>query len=206
MRWLLACQKNGLLRELLRSQGHDAWTCDLEPSEDSSPFHLREDVIQVLGRGWDAMFACPECRNLSVSGQHWNDKPGHRTSADVDAAAAFFMQLALADIPRVAVENSIGIMSTRWRKPDQILQPYYYGDDASKATCLWLRNLPPLLPTRRIYGRMVQTASGRLVERWANQTDSGQNRLSPSPTRSADRARNYPGIVRAMAEQWGRGV
>ena len=199
MRWLLACQKSGLFRQLLRNMGHDAWTCDLEPSEDDSPYHLQCDVSTIAYDGtWDAMYACPECRFLCSSGQHRTNKPGQRTSADVDRAAEFFMLLVNAPIRRKAIENSVGIMSTRYRKPDQIIQPYNFGEDASKATCLWLFDLPSLFPTRIIFGRVV---NGK--RRWANQTDSGQNRLSPSITRSADRARNYPGIVQAMAAQWG---
>lgn len=223
MRWLLACQKSSLLRDLLRLQGHDAWTCDLQPSEGDPTFHLQTDAIQVAYSGnWDAMFACPECRFLCSSGQHRNDKPGQRTSADVDAAAAFFMAMVNAPIKRKAVENSIGIMSKRYRKPDQILQPYQFGDDASKGTCLWLEGLPALAINPALYveprwvccGTVLPAGVGKYgcancngdnkaLPRWGNQTDSGQNKLAPSPTRSADRARNYAGIVCAMAHQWG---
>jgi hypothetical protein len=231
MRWLLACQKSGLLRQLLREMGHDAWTCDLEPAEDGSEFHITRDVLKVLedcpecdgtgnfyrndedndnlpcdfcngtgNPGWDAMFACPGCRHLCSSGHHRTGKPGQRTAKDVEDAVDFFMRLACAPIKLKAVENSVGIMSTRWRKPDQIIQPYQFGDDASKGTCLWFEGLPKLIidPAQYVQPRIVD---GK--KRWANQTDSGQNRLGPSPTRSADRARNYPGIVRAMAAQWG---
>lgn len=201
MRWLLACQKSSLLRDLLRIEGHDAWTCDLEPSEGDPTYHLQIDAIEVAWSGyWDAMFACPECRNLCSSGQHRNDKPGQRTSADVNAADFFFMTLMLAPIKYIAVENSIGIMSTRYRKPDQIIQPYQFGDDASKGTCLWLKGFPKLVADPAWY---VQPRWVNGKPRWSNQTDSGQNRLGPSLTRSADRARNYPGIVFAIAQQWG---
>jgi len=201
MRWLLACQKSALLRDLLRLQGHDAWTCDLQPSEGDPRFHIQGDaILAAYSGGWDAMFACPECRYLCSSGQHRNDKPGQRTSADVEDAAAFFMAMALAPIKLKAVENSIGIMSKRYRKWDQLIQPYQFGDNASKGTCLWLEGLPPLVidPTDYVEPRMVEGKP-----RWANQTDSGNNKLAPSPTRSADRARNYYGIVLAMAAQWG---
>lgn len=201
MRWLLACQKSTLLRDLLRAYGHDAWTCDLQECEGDPQYHLHTDAIAVAYSGeWDAMYACPECRFLCSSGQHRNDKPGQRTSADVDAAAAFFIQMVNAPIKLKAIENSIGIMSTRYRKPDQIIQPYQFGDDASKQTCLWIEGIPPLTLDLSLY---VQPRMVNGKPRWANQTDSGQNRLAPSPTRSADRARNYPGIAYAMAYQWG---
>jgi hypothetical protein len=193
MRWLLSCQKSTLLRDLLRLLGHDAWTCDLQPCEGDPTYHLQRDAIEVAYDGsWDAMFACPECRCLCSSGQHRNDKPGQRTTLDVEAADA--------PIPLIAVENSIGIMSSRYRKPDQIIQPYQFGDDASKSTCLWLKRLPRRVaePEWYVQPRMV---NGK--PRWANQTDSGQNRLPPGPNRSADRARNYPGIISAAAQQWG---
>lgn len=201
MRWLLACQKSSLFRDLLRAYGHDAWTCDLEPSEGDPQYHLQMDAVEVAySGGWDAMYACPECRYLCSSGQHRNDKPGQRTTADVDAAASFFMKMVNAPIKHKAIENSIGIMSSRYRKPDQIIQPYQFGDDASKGTCLWLENFPKLTVDPALY---VQPRMVNGKPRWANQTDSGQNRMAPSPTRSADRARNYPGIVSAMAYQWG---
>lgn len=222
MRWLLACQKSSLLRDLLRLQGHDAWSCDLQPSEGDSRYHLQRDAVEVAYNGtWDVMFACPECRCLCSSGQHRNDKPGQRTSAEVEAAAEFFMLMVNAPIRHKAIENSIGIMSTRYRKPHQIIQPHQFGDDASKATCLWLEGLPPLVPTLHIpprwvccsitlppgvgkYGCAVCEGENVARPRWGNQTNSGQNKLGPSPTRSADRARNYVGIVCAIADQWGR--
>lgn len=201
MRWLLACNKSGLFRDLLRLQGHDAWTNDIEPAEDDSPYHIQGDALEVSwGMEWDAMFACPECRYLCSSGQHRTGKPGQRTQEDVENAARFFMALVYAPIPRIAVENSIGIMSTRYRKPDQIIQPYQFGEDASKSTCLWLKNFPKLVIDRADY-YPPRIVNGK--KRWGNQTDSGQNRLPPGPNRSADRARNYPGIVIAMSQQWG---
>lgn len=201
MRVLIACERSGIVREAFRRRGHDAWSCDLEPAEDSSPFHMQADVLSVLdgcSRGeWDLMIAHPECRYLSVSGLHWNHRRPER-AALTEQAVEFAVALWNAPIKRVALENPVGILSSRIRKPDQIIQPYEFGDDASKATCLWLRGLPPLKGTRRVPGRIV---NGR--ERWANQTDSGQNRLGPSPTRSMDRARTYQGIAAAMADQWG---
>lgn len=198
MRILIACERSGVVREAFRRLGHDAWSCDLEPAEDGSGFHVQGDAIDRAYNGrWDAMIAHPECRYLSVSGLHWNHRRPERAVL-TEQAAEFAIALWNAPIAKVALENPVGILSSRIRKPDQIIQPYQFGEDASKATCLWLRGLPPLRPTKRIAGRIV---NGK--ERWANQTDSGQNRLGPSPTRSMDRARTYAGIAKAMAEQWG---
>jgi len=171
VRWLLACQKSGYLRTLLRARGHDAWTCDLEPAEDGSEFHLQMDAKRAALQYWDALFACPECRFLCSSGQHRTDKPGQRTQGDVEAAVDFFMFFVDLPIPLKAIENSIGIMSTRYRKPDQIIHPYQFGDDASKATCLWLFDLPPLMPTKPFPPRLVMH-NGKMRARWGNQTDS----------------------------------
>ena len=207
MRVLVACERSGIVREAFRRRGHNAWSCDLLPAEDGSPYHIQGDaVIASLDTDglrepgddwWDLMIAHPECRYLSVSGLHWNHRRPER-AALTEQAAEFAVALWNAPIKRVALENPVGILSSRIRKPDQIIQPYQFGEDASKATCLWLRGLPPLIPTKRVPGRIV---NGK--ERWANQTDSGQNRLGPSPTRSMDRARTYQGIADAMADQWG---
>lgn len=207
MKILLACQKSGYLRQLLRDMGHDAWTCDIELAEDDDPetnwraHHIQDDAILVAyGRKWDAMIAMPECRYLSSSGQHRTGKPGRRTVDDVEEAARFFRALVGAPIFHKCIENSIGIMSTRYRKPDQIVQPWMFGDDASKNTCLWLESFPHLIinPQKFVAPRLVRV-NGKTYKRWSNQTDSGQNRLGPSPTRSADRARTFPGIARALA-------
>lgn len=202
MNILLACQCSAHLRQVLRDAGHNAYTCDLKPSEDDSEFHIMCDAVAVAraplvnGSCWDCMIAMPECRFLSSSGQHRTGKPGQRTQDDVESAVEFATDLKNAPIKHKCIENSIGILSTRWRRPDQIVQPWWFGDDASKSTCLWMENFPLLrfnldtvVPPRLVDGK----------PRWANQTDSGQNRLAPSPTRSADRARTYPGIARAFA-------
>lgn len=200
MRVLVACERSGIVRQAFRDRDHDAWSCDLEPAEDGSPYHLQGDALQAAEMGWDLMIAHPECRYLSVSGLHWNHRRPER-AALTESAVDFALALWNAPIYRVALENPVGILSSRIRKPDQIIQPYQFGEDASKATCLWLRNLAPLRPTKRVVGR-VAMHNGKMVERWSNQTDSGQNKLGPSPTRSMDRARTYRGIALAMAEQW----
>lgn len=194
MRILVACERSGAVRRALRARGHDAISCDLEPADDGGE-HIQGDAIEELGRSWDMVLAFPPCTYLSVSGLHWNVRRPER--AELTARAAqFFLAFTSLSCPW-AIENPIGCMNRLYRRPDQILQPYDFGDDASKATCLWLNGLPRLTPTRRVGGRMV---GGR--ERWANQTDSGQNRLTPAPDRAARRALTFPGVAAAMAEQW----
>jgi len=199
MRWLVACERSGVVRQALRDVGADAWSNDLEAAEDGSSFHIQGDAIEVAyGGGWDAMIAHPECRYLCGSGTHWIKRRPERLALTVEAGE-FAVKLWNAPIPVIALENSIGVLSRFLRAPDQIIQPYQFGEDASKATALWLLRLPLLRPTCRVPGRIV---NGR--ERWANQTDSGQNKLPPSEHRSMDRARTYAGIARAMADQWAR--
>lgn len=179
----------------------------MEPTRDveNERWHIRGDVLRVVRDVRPDLFIVhPPCTYLSVSGQHWVKRgriepDGRPRALHVAEAFEFFMDCmaAVRAVGRGGVENPIGIMSTRWRKPDQIVQPYEFGDDASKATCLWLENLPPLRPTQYVEPRMIDG-----LPRWANQTDSGQNRLGPSDDRAEIRSRTYPGIARAMAEQW----
>lgn len=197
---LINCERSGVVREAFRKRGHDAWSCDLEPSEDDSPYHLQMDAIEAAyAGGWDAMICHPECRYLCVSGLHWNkrDKTGER-ARQTEKAAAFALKLWNAPIPKIALENPVGRLSRVIGKPSQIIQPYEFGEDASKKTCLWLKGFKLLVGTEYVEPRMV---NGK--PRWSNQTDSGQNRLGPSETRSMDRARTYPGIADAFADQWG---
>lgn len=196
---LVACEFSGVVRRAFRDRGHNAWSCDLLPSDDDSPFHYKEDIRDVLVDpvGWDLMIAHPPCKYLCGSGLHWNGRrPGRQ--AETDKAIEFFRMIHDSPIPMIAIENPIGIISTAIRKPDQIIQPYQFGHDASKATCLWLKGLPKLRPTSMIEPRIV---NGK--KRWANQTDSGQNRLGPSEDRWKERSRTYEGIAEAMADQWG---
>jgi hypothetical protein len=202
MRILVACEVSGRVRDALRAKGHDAWSCDLLPCLSSPEWHIQGDALEALAsQQWDMLIAFPPCTYLCVSGQHWNHRRPER-QALTEQAATFFMAFANANVSRIAIENPIGIMSTRWRKPDQTIQPYQFGDDASKKTCLWLKGLPRLEPTSLIPGRTV-TLDGKLVTRWSNQTDSGQNRLGPSKDRAFIRSLTYPGIAQAMADQWG---
>lgn len=193
MRLLVACEYSGRVRDAFAARGWDAWSCDLEPSESPGQHH-RGDVRDMLGERWDLMVAFPPCTYLCSSGMHWTVR-GLRDPKLTEEALAFVRLLMKAPIHRIALENPVGAISTRIRKPDQRIQPWQFGDDASKATCLWLKNLPPLVPTNVL----PLPASGR----WANQTSSGQNRLGPSPTRWKERSKTYPGIAAAMASQWG---
>lgn len=196
MRVLIACEFSGTVRRAFAALGHDAWSCDLLPSEDDSPQHIMGDALEVAyKRGpWDLMIAHPACTYLASSGLHWNGRVPGRAEKTEDALK--FVRLLLdAPIPRIAVENPIGCISTRIRKPDQIVQPWYFADDASKATCLWLKGLPLLQDTNRL--------PGDHKTRRANQTPSGQNKLGPSPDRWKERSRTFQGIAEAMANQWG---
>jgi hypothetical protein len=193
---LIACEFSGTVRDAFRALGHEAVSCDLLPTLKPGS-HYEGDVRDILNANWDLMIAHPPCTYLSASGLHWNKRKPER-AALTEEAIAFVKLLAEAPIPKIAIENPIGCLSTRWRKPDQWIQPYQFGDDASKATCLWLKGLPLLEKTGYFPPRVVE---GKL--RWGNQTDSGQNRLGPSKDRWAKRSITYPGIAKAMAEQWG---
>jgi hypothetical protein len=196
MKVLVACEYSGAVRDAFIAQGHDALSCDLLPSEAPGP-HYQGDVRDVLGMGWDLMVAHPPCKYLSVSGMHWTRR-GLRDPQLTEDALDFVRLLLAAPIPRIALENPVSVISSRIRKPDQIISPHQFGHDASKKTCLWLKGLPPLRPTQLVPPRIV---NGR--QRWGNQTDSGQNRLSPSPDRWKLRSETYSGIAAAMADQWG---
>ena len=188
MRVLVACEFTGTVRRAFRELGHEAWSCDILPAEDGGP-HIQGDVRQVLGDGWDLMIAHPPCTHLAVSGaRHF-----HRKQVEQAEALEFVRTLMDAPIPRIALENPVSVISSRIRKPDQIIQSYQFGHPESKKTCLWLKGLNPLQPT----------AVMQMRGRWENQTPSGQNKLGPSPDRWTIRSKTYPGIAHAMATQWG---
>lgn len=197
MNVLVACEYSGAVRRAFRALGHRAWSCDLLPADDGDPHHYQGDVRDVLDEGWDLMIAHPPCTYLCSSGLHWNKRRPER-AALTEEALDFVRLLLDAPIPRIALENPMGCISTRIRRYDQIVQPYEYGHDASKTTCLWLKGLPLLKPTQRVEPRIV---NGR--PRWGNQTDSGQNRLPPREDRWKIRSETYQGIADAMARQWG---
>lgn len=186
MRVLIACEFSGTVRDAFRAEGHDAVSCDLLPSEKPGP-HLLRDVREVLEHGasrYDLLIAFPPCRFLSSSGARWH--AGRRSEQD-DALALVRLLLA-ADVPRIALENPIGVISSRIERPAQIIQPWQFGHGETKATCLWLRGLPLLRPTRRVAGRVARV-----------------HREAPGADRWKNRSRTLPGIARAMARQWGAG-
>lgn len=185
MRVLIGCEYSGRVREAFRAMGHDAWSCDLLPSEDDSPYHIQGDCLAVASGGWDLGIFHPPCTHLSVSGaRHFAAKRADGRQQD---AVAFFLAVASLPIPRMAIENPVCIMSSVWRKPDQTIQPWQYGHPETKATCLWLKSLPPLVPTRIVEGREARI-----------------HRMPPGPDRWKERSRTYSGIAAAMADQWGR--
>lgn len=196
MRVLIACEYSGAVRDAFTAKGHYAMSCDLLPTETEGP-HYQGDVRDVLDGSWDLLVAHPPCTYLSVSGMHWTTR-GLRDPKLTEDSLEFVKLLMTAPIPKIAIENPISVISSRIRKPDQIIQPYEYGHDASKKTCLWLKNLPLLSPTNIIEPRIV---NGK--KRWGNQTDSGQNKLPPSEHRWKDRSTTFKGIAQAMADSWG---
>jgi site-specific DNA-cytosine methylase len=197
MKVLVACEYSGVVRDAFLRAGHYALSCDLLPCESTaSGDHYQGDVRDVLDHGWDLMIAHPPCTYLSVSGMHWT-KRGLRDPKLTEDALAFVRALMDAPIESIAIENPVSVISSRIRKPDQIVQPWQFGHDASKKTCLWLKNLPLLHATKIVEPRII---NGR--KRWGNQTDSGQNRLAPSADRWKIRSATYQGIADAMAAQW----
>jgi hypothetical protein len=197
MRVLVACEYSGTVRDAFRRAGHDAMSCDLLPTDADGP-HYQGDVMDIIADGWDLMIAHPPCTFLCASGLHWNKRRPERAQ-QTEEALEFVRRLLDAPIARIALENPIGCISTRIRKPDQTIQPHQFGHDASKATCLWLKGLPLLTPTKHMPPRLVD---GR--KRWGNQTDSGQNKLPPSANRWKIRSETYQGIAEAMANQWSK--
>jgi hypothetical protein len=201
MKILIACETSATVRDAFRKLGHDAWSCDLLPCEGDPAWHIQGGALETAyGQTWDMMIAHPPCTYLCSSGLHWNKRRPERAVL-TEEALRFAINLASAPIPLVAIENPIGRLNTAWKKPTQTIQPHQFGHDASKATCLWLKGLEPLVPTKWVEPRMVD---GR--PRWANQTDSGQNKLGPSPDRWKERSRTYQGIANAMAAQWGKNL
>ena len=196
MKVLVACEYSGAVRDAFIAKGHEALSCDLLPTDSPGP-HYQGDVTDIINEGWDLMVAHPPCTYLSVSGMHWTTR-GLRDPQLTEDALEFVRLLLNAPIPRIALENPVSVISSRIRKPDQIVTPYMFGHDASKKTCLWLKGLPLLVPTQMVEPRIID---GK--KRWGNQTDSGQNKLAPSADRWKIRSETYRGIAEAMASQWG---
>ena len=193
MRVLVACEYSGRVRESFRRRGHDAWSCDLLPAEDCSPFHIQGSVVDhdVIKRGWDALIAFPDCTYLTVSANRWANEPWRMEARHW--SLSFVKTLWALPIKHKAFENPIGVLPTMWRRPTQIIQPWQFwhlgerGRGEVKATCLWLDNLPELVPT-------TPDEAGRHPACWL---------APPSEDRWKDRSRTYPGIADAMGEQWG---
>ena len=181
MRVLVACEFSGIVRDAFITQGHVAISCDLLPSETNGP-HYIGDVLGVLNDDWDLMIAHPPCTYLAVSGARWFKYRKY----EQELALCFVKALMDAPIERIAIENPISVISSRIRKPDQIIQPWQFGHGETKSTCLWLKNLPLLQPTNIVDGRVPKV-----------------HYASPSPTRWKERSRTYVGIANAMAQQWG---
>ena len=195
MRVLIACEYSGTVRDAFLKQGHYAMSCDILPCESSaSGDHYQGDVMDILDHDWDMMIAHPPCTHLAVSGaKHFAKKIADGRQ---QAALDFVQALMDAPIPRICIENPVSIISTRIRKPDQIIQPWMFGHEATKTTCLWLKNLPALMPTKIVdRGKRHITKSGRSLPDWYN--------LPPSEDRWKIRSATFPGIADAMATQWG---
>lgn len=223
MKVLIACEFSGIVREAFKAKGHDAWSCDLLPTEIPGQ-HIQDDVLLHIDTGeWDLMIAHPECTYLTVANTYLKRGCSKYTKEEAEQfqhdAVLFFFSMIDAPIAKICVENPIGIMSRLYRKPNQIIQPWYFGHPESKATCLWLKGLPRLNPTEFAEFKKYRCKCGNTFDveldkygccpdraakpLWDNMTPSGQNKLGPSPTRKNDRSRTYKGIAAAMADQWG---
>lgn len=222
MRVLVGCEFSGIVRDAFLQRGHDAWSCDLLPCETGGP-HIQGDVMELLGEKWDLAIFHPPCTHLAVSGARWF--PAKRADGSQDAALAFVRALLDAPIPLIALENPVSIISSRIRRPDQIIQPWMFGHGESKTTCLWLKGLQPLVstdvvvpewairadgsihmsakgkrdnPTHFLTGRTTRVLSGAQLDQWER-----IHRMPPGPDRWKMRSRTYKGIAEAFAEQWG---
>ena len=205
MKILIACEESQVVCVEFRKKGHDAFSCDILPCSGGRPeWHIQSDVLEQLKKGWDLMIAFPPCTHLAVAGAAWfaeKIKDG-RQQQGID----FFMKMINAPIGKIAVENPIGIMSTFYRKPSQIIHPYYFGDEFSKPTCLWLKNLPKLLHSKEtdLFNKKTHVDKGEFVISKSGKRGAKWNWwLPPGPGRAKIRSKTFSGIAKAMAEQWG---
>jgi hypothetical protein len=198
MRVLVACEESQAVTKEFRSLGHEAYSCDIQECSGGHPeWHLQQDVLPLLREDWDMVIAFPPCTHLAVSGAAWFEQK--RNDGRQQAGIAFFMEFANCKCPRVAIENPVGIMSTVWRKPDQIIQPWQFGDSFQKSTCLWLKGIQKLIPTNIVNkGEQLVYKSGRSMPKWY--ADAWKMKKED---RAKLRSKTYPGIAKAMAHQWG---
>lgn len=192
---LIACEFSGIVRDAFIKRGYNAWSCDLLPTEKLGP-HIQGDVLKILDNGWDLMIAHPPCTHLAGSGAVWfKEKP----SCLQEQALQFIRDLLNAPIERIALENPVGVISTKIRKPNQIVQPYWFGDEAQKATCFWLKNLPKLKPTNIVdRGEIYITKKGK------KRGGAWLMKLPPTKDRWKIRSRTFKGLAESMADQWGK--
>ena len=203
MRVLVACEESQAVTIELRRLGHEAYSCDIQECSGGHPeWHLQQDVVPLLAEKWDMIIAFPPCTDLAVSGARYFAKK--RADGRQQRSIEFFMQFVNADCPKVAIENPIGIMSSYYRKPDQIIQPYQFGDHARKSTCLWLKGLPKLEPTNIVDPGEIMRG-GYSVGASANYARDENGKIIPwnDPRTAKLRSKTFTGIAKAMAEQWG---
>ena len=204
LRVLIACEESQTVCKAFRELGHEAYSCDIQDCSGGHPeWHFKQDVLPLLHEHWDLIIAHPPCTYLTVTGNRWFNVERYgeaaiKRAADREEAAAFFMEFANADCEHIAIENPIGVMSSRWRKADQCIQPYWFGDPHRKSTCLWLKGLPKLEPTKMVEPEIIVYKNGK-------GTDSPWHVNSmklPKEERSRVRSKTFEGIAKAMAEQW----
>jgi hypothetical protein len=203
MKVLIACEFSGTVRDAFIRGGHEAMSCDIEPTDVLGP-HYQGDMFDIINDGWDMMIAFPPCTHLACSGaKHFAQK---RADGRQQQGIDFFLKVVNADIPRIAVENPVGIMSSIYRKPNQIIQPWHFGHEAQKTTCLWLKNLPPLQHTKVVNkGSFYITKSGKRMPSWSHDTVGINGKKLGYNTAEIKKVRNktFQGIADAMAQQWG---
>ena len=195
MKVLVACEYSGIVRDAFTKKGHDAWSCDILPTE-SLGNHIQDDILNHLDKNWDMMIAHPPCTHLAVSGARWFSN-GHKPISLQIESLEFVRKLMNAPINKIAVENPVSVISTKIKKPTQIIQPFHYGHAVKKTTCLWLKNLPNLIPTKMVEPEMVKN-KGYIMSKFHYDTFK-----LPKAIRGKVRSRFYEGIAEAMAEQWG---
>jgi hypothetical protein len=219
MKVLIACEESQTVCKAFRQKGHEAFSCDIKPATGGHPnWHYQVDVFEIINEGWDLMIAHPPCTYLTIAANKWlNDLPvrksgilvGHERKLEREKAVHFILKLLQADIPKICIENPVGYLSTVYRKPDQIIHPYYFGDPTTKKTCLWLKNLPKLIwsdcntlfeEKTTVEPIFYTTIGGRKISMWS-QIEACK--IRDREERSTFRSKTFPGIAAAMADQWG---